>query len=336
MQLGTDLILLSTVSAATCAALVPFVRRAAVGLGAIDRPDARRVHDRPTPRMGGVAIFGAFVATLGLAAALGETIEGASRWNPRGALAFAMGATIVFAAGVLDDIRGLRPRTKLFLEFLAASLIAWLGGARVSGISAPGGEVALGALAAPVTVLWIVTITNAVNLIDGIDGLATGLSAIALGTVLVLAFPEHESVAILAAILVGACAGFLFYNFHPATIFLGDSGSLFLGFALGVLSTYGKAKSATGALTVATLLIVGLPLGDTLWAIARRYLRGLEPGSARSHREALGRIFEPDRNHIHHRLMRAGLGQRGATYALYAVEAAGCAVAIYLALVWRR
>jgi UDP-GlcNAc:undecaprenyl-phosphate GlcNAc-1-phosphate transferase len=174
-------------------------------------------------------------------------------------------------------------------------------------------------------------VTNALNLIDGIDGLATGTAVIALVTVAVIARGfGFTNVAALAAILAGACLGFLVFNFHPASIFLGDSGSLFIGFALGVLSSYARAKGTTGAITLATLLIVALPLGDTFTAVTRRYFNGLAPHSPRSHLAAFGRIFKPDSNHLHHRLLRAGLGQRAATYFLYGIQAIACAYAVYL------
>src|SRR5262249_5713412 len=152
-----------------------------------------------------------------------------------------------------------------------------------------------------------------------------------LGSVAIIAQGfDFPTIAVLAAVLAGACAGFLVHNFHPATIFLGDSGSLFIGFSIGVLSSYARAKGTTGAITFATLLIVALPLGDTLTAIGRRYLKGLAAHSLRSHIAGLGRIFQPDTNPLHDRLLRAGLGQRGATYALYIIQAIACAYAIYL------
>jgi UDP-GlcNAc:undecaprenyl-phosphate GlcNAc-1-phosphate transferase len=191
--------------------------------------------------------------------------------------------------------------------------------------------VLLGAATVPITVLWIVLVTNAVNLIDGIDGLAAGTSAIALLTIAVIAHGfGYPTVSAFAVALVGACVGFLIFNVHPASIFLGDAGSLFLGFAIAVLSTYARAKESTGAITIGTLLIVALPVGDTLFAIRRRYFRGLAVGSWRSHLAGMTRVFQPDRNHIHHRLLRVGLGQRGVAWALYGIQALACGYALYL------
>jgi UDP-GlcNAc:undecaprenyl-phosphate GlcNAc-1-phosphate transferase len=327
------LYLLTLCGAFACALTVPLVRRLAMALGVVDQPDARRAHAQPTPRLGGVAIFGAFAAALGLAFPLAAPLGGAARANLDGVLGFALGAAIVFAAGVVDDVRGLRPLAKLGAELAAALVVVAFGGCRVGAISVPGGSIELGPVAAPAAaVVWIVAVTNALNLMDGLDGLAAGVAAIALGAVAAIAGPAHASVSVTAAILIGVSIGFLMYNFHPASIFMGDSGSLFLGFSLGVLSTYANAKATAGAITVAPLLIVALPLADTLWAMARRYRRGLSPASARSHAAGLARMFVADRQHIHHRLVAAGLAQREAIYVLYGIQAAACAVAIYVAV----
>jgi UDP-GlcNAc:undecaprenyl-phosphate GlcNAc-1-phosphate transferase len=217
------------------------------------------------------------------------------------------------------------------VQVIAAVIVVQGGACRVDAITIPGGVLELGWAAAPLTVVWIVLVTNAVNLIDGIDGLAAGTAVIALVAITVVARRFGlPAVSGLAAILAGACLGFLVFNFHPARIYLGDSGSLLLGFALGVLSTQARAKGATGAITFATVLMVALPIGDTLFAIERRYLRGLCPGDPRSHVAGLRRIFQPDRAHLHHRMLRLGLGHRGAACALWALQAIACAWAIYL------
>lgn len=327
------LYLLVVASGVASALLVPLVRRFALAHGVVDRPDGRRVNLESTPRLGGVALFLACGIVLGLAWLLGSNLGDAVRVNPSGAAGFVLGVSLVFATGVVDDVVGLRPRTKLLFQVVAASLVVAYGGCRMSALSLPGGPVELGVLGAPLTVLWIVTLTNAVNLMDGLDGLAAGVAAIALGAIVVIASPAHGSVAVVAAVLLGACIGFLAHNFQPASIFMGDSGSLFLGFSLGVLSTYASAKTATGAITLVPVLIVALPLADTFWTMARRYGRGLVPISARSHLAGIARIFVPDRQHIHHRLVRAGLDPRSAIHVLYGIQGAACAGAIYLALV---
>lgn len=309
--------------------LVPWVRRAAVSWGAVDVPDERRVLTKPTPRLGGVAIFVAFVATVVGGAATGRIALSAA---PPAVGPFLLAAAFVVLVGAVDDFRRLRPHVKLAVEIVAALVVVCAGGCRIEGISIPGGNaLSLGILAAPITVVWIVFVTNALNLIDGIDGLAAGTAAIALLTVVVIARGfSYPTVAAFAAILVGACVGFLAFNLHPASIFLGDAGSLFLGFSVAVLATYARAKESTGAVTIGTLLIVALPVGDTLFAIRRRYFQGLAMASPRSHLAGLGRVFQPDRNHIHHRLLRVGFGQRAAAWALYGIQAIACAYAIYL------
>ena len=315
---------LATVAALVAALLVPLVRRAAVRWGAIDVPDERRVLVRPTPRLGGVAIFLGFLLVMAGGAATGHIALGQA---PPRVPAFLIGALL----GAVDDVRRLRPHVKLAVEIIAALVVVYGGGCRVASISVPGGEVALGAIGAPATVVWIVFVTNALNLIDGIDGLAAGTAAIALFTVVVIARGfDYPTVAALAAILVGGCLGFLVFNLHPASIFLGDAGSLFLGFSIAVLATYARAKESTGAVTIGTLLIVALPVGDTLFAIRRRYFQGLTVRSPRSHLAGLTRVFQPDRNHIHHRLLRIGFGQRSTAWALYTIQALACAYAIYL------
>jgi UDP-GlcNAc:undecaprenyl-phosphate GlcNAc-1-phosphate transferase len=328
MDPGT-LAVLAAAAALVSALLVPFVRHAAVRWGAVDVPDERRVLTKPTPRLGGVAIFLAFALVVAGGAAVGRIAPGVA---PPDIAAFLLGALVVMLTGAVDDFRRLRPHVKLAAEIVAALVVVYGGGCRVAGISIPGGkELSLGIAAAPLTVVWIVFVTNALNLIDGIDGLAAGTAAIALLTVVVIAHGfSYPTVAAFAATLGGACVGFLVFNLHPASIFLGDAGSLFLGFSIAVLSTYARAKESTGAITVGTLLIVALPVGDTLFAIRRRYFRGLAVASPRSHLAGLTRVFQPDRNHIHHRLLRVGLGQRSAAWALYAIQAIACGYAIYL------
>jgi UDP-GlcNAc:undecaprenyl-phosphate GlcNAc-1-phosphate transferase len=322
------LVILAALAALFTALATPLVRRAAIRWKAVDLPDERRVHGTPTPRLGGLAVFAAFMAAVAAAALAGALPAGGDHPSVP---AFLAAATLIVALGAADDLRRLRPGVKLAVEIAAAALVVYGGGARVTGLSGLGGVIQLGALSGPLTILWIVLVTNALNLVDGIDGLASGAATISFAAVAVIAHGfGFVEVTILAVILAGACAGFLVHNFHPATIFLGDSGSLFLGFALGVLSTYARAKGATGAITLATLLVVALPVGDALLAVQRRYLKGLRPASPRSHLEGLRRVFEADRNHLHHRLLRAGLGQRAAVYALYAIQVAACAYAVYL------
>jgi UDP-GlcNAc:undecaprenyl-phosphate GlcNAc-1-phosphate transferase len=322
------LAILAAIAAAICAVTVPWVRRLALARGAVDLPEARRELARPTPRLGGLAVFLGAAVALALAALTGKIAPGV---RPPGLWALTAGTLLVLGVGVVDDLRGLRPPVKLAIEVVAALVVVWAGGCRINALSIPGGVFHLGAMAVPFTVLWIVLVTNALNLIDGIDGLAAGTSAITLIAVAVIAHGfGYPMVAACAAAVAGACLGFLVFNHHPASIFLGDSGSLVLGFVIAVLSTHARAKGAAGAVTLATLLIVALPLGDTLFTIERRYFQGLRPGSPRSYLAGLRRIFQPDRRHLHHRLLRLGLGHRGAAYALYGIQAIACGYAVYL------
>jgi UDP-GlcNAc:undecaprenyl-phosphate GlcNAc-1-phosphate transferase len=322
------LIALAVAAALLCAVLVPPVRALARAWGALDEPGARRIHEQTTPRLGGLAVFAAFLLVVVAGFAVGILEPGAGDLRVP---AFVAGALLVLAVGALDDKRHVPALVKLAVEIVAALIVVYAGDCRINAISSPGGFFRLGLFAIPFTVLWIVLVTNAINLIDGMDGLAAGASTIALAAVAVVATGfDMPNVAALAVILAGACVGFLVHNFHPASIFLGDSGSLFIGFSLGVLSSYARAKGTTGAITLATLLLLALPLGDTLLAVERRYRTGLAASSLRSHLGGLSRILRPDRNHLHHRLLRSGLGQRAASFTLYALQAIACIYAVYL------
>jgi UDP-GlcNAc:undecaprenyl-phosphate/decaprenyl-phosphate GlcNAc-1-phosphate transferase len=270
-------------------------------------PSAPRI-----PRMGGIAVVSA--TTLALAAAVlapgGVTGTGAAPDGFFVGLLLASG--LLFAAGLLDDLYDLRPAAKLLAQ-CAAAVVAYGFGFRMEHLSLGGLEVQLGFLALPLTVLWIVGITNAFNLIDGLDGLATGIGLVALVSTFAVAFRlGNAEVALVCAAVAGALLGFLRYNFRPARIFLGDSGSLFIGFLVAVLSVHGYTKSATVALTAAPLLLLALPILDTSLSIVRRWLRGRP-------------VFSADEHHLHHRLLAIGLTHVRAVVLLY-VLAAGLAV----------
>jgi UDP-GlcNAc:undecaprenyl-phosphate GlcNAc-1-phosphate transferase len=232
----------------------------------------------------------------------------------------ALGGLVMFAAGLYDDLRGLTPRQK-FLAQLAAAGIVCLFGCRITAISLLGGAHEFGwIISVPLTVLWIVGITNAFNLIDGMDGLATGLAIVALGTTLALALVmERSGVVMVAAALLGALFGFLRFNFNPARIFLGDSGSLFVGYMLALLSVSGSTKGSTAVLAIVPLFALALPVLDTVLAMARRWLRGVSISSA-------------DGRHIHHRLLARGLTPRHAALVLYVAAATLAGIALGVAL----
>ena len=284
---------------AVCYAAVPAAERIAKKTGAVDRPgDPRRVHDHPVPRLGGLAIALGFLA--------GNMLFGPL---PRSVGAVLEGSLIVTLTGAGDDLWDLRPGPKLAAE-CAAALAAAAGGIRIRLISGPGGVLDLGALSLPATVLWIVGMTNAVNLIDGLDGLAAGVSAVSCACMLgVSVFLPEASAGLLPAALGGACLGFLPYNRYPARIFMGDAGALTLGYVLGCASAMGLMKMYTAAAFAVPLLLLALPLSDTAWAVIRRLRRGESP-------------LRADRGHIHHRLLALGLSQPQAV----AVLCAGSAV----------
>lgn len=309
MPRNLDLPLIGIVAAALVVALVvalvatPVVKNLAIRVKAVDVPkDGRRMHDHPIPRMGGLAIFLGFLLSVLLFLDLNAQMRG-----------MLLGAVIIVVLGIFDDIYSLRAMFKFVVQIIAA-LVAVLSGNVIETLSNPNVFSAdpywnLGILAVPATVIWIVAITNAVNLIDGLDGLACGVSTISSMTMLVIALTVAEAqVAILMAALAGACIGFLPYNLNPAKIFMGDTGSTFLGFVLATVSIQGLFKSYAIISFAVPFLVLGLPIFDTCFAILRRLARGQSP-------------MAPDRGHIHHRLIDMGFTQKQAVAVLYLISA---------------
>lgn len=282
---------------------VPFAKRAALLLNALDKPSARKVHKQPMPRLGGIAIFaGYFCAVLtGIAVALFKGMD----INYSALFGLILGSVIILCLGILDDIKNLSPVKKLFWQ-AAAALVPIMFGVQITFISNPfSGMLLLGAFTIPVTLFWIMAITNALNFIDGLDGLASGISAIAAVTLFIVAIRIHQpGAAIIMAALAGAAIGFLRYNFNPASIFLGDSGSLFLGFMLAAASVEGVLKSTMFLSLLIPIFILAVPIFDAASVIFRRMQEG-------SH------IFYADRRHIHHRLLDIGLNQRQIVLSIY-------------------
>jgi UDP-GlcNAc:undecaprenyl-phosphate GlcNAc-1-phosphate transferase len=296
--------------------ITPGVIRLARWLGAIDLPGGRKTHSEPVPRIGGLAVFFGFV--VGMAFAAYTTGNLLTVPNPgvywRG---LALAATGLFLVGVADDLWGLSFYWKFAGQIVAATYV-WSVGFRIEILTDfQGGVFELGVLSLPLTVLWIVGITNAVNLIDGLDGLAAGIALITTSAVATIAFASGRlGVTAASVVLAGSLVGFLRFNFNPARIFLGDSGSLFLGFVLAVTSVRGSQKGTTAVAILAPLLILGLPLLDTGLAVTRRLYRlgrrGVRNGGAPSYiLRNINEVFLPDRGHIHHRLMDMGLSHRG-------------------------
>jgi UDP-GlcNAc:undecaprenyl-phosphate GlcNAc-1-phosphate transferase len=317
-------------SAALALAITPAVRAAAERLGVVDRPGARKLHGHSTARLGGLAVV--VSAAVGLSAVAGGAQIGA-RVDGLGSDLWPMlaGAALVFAVGLVDDVRGVSPAAKIIVESGAAGLVMWAG-ATIDSVTLPGHTYELGLAAIPVTLAWIVTITNAFNLVDGLDGLAAGLGAIAAATCAVLLVArDHAAQALVLVGLLGALVGFLPYNSHPASIFLGDSGSLVIGFILAVTAITGWQKGATVLAVGVPLLIFAVPILDTVTSIARRIGRRADPVVTGSRLLGLGRVFQPDRGHIHHRLLAAGLSHRGAVMILYAVALVLSAAALLTA-----
>jgi UDP-GlcNAc:undecaprenyl-phosphate GlcNAc-1-phosphate transferase len=294
-------------------------------MGAVDLPGGRKIHRQPIPRIGGLAVFAGFFAGLAFAAvATGSFPSTLSKvsvyWQ-----GMALAATGILLVGLVDDIRGLSFYWK-FAAQTTAAVFVWLCGFRIEILTHPlGGELELGILSLPLTVLWIVGITNAVNLIDGLDGLATGIALITALAVGVIAFVRAElGVTAASVALAGSLMGFLRFNFNPARIFLGDSGSMFLGFVLAVTAVRGSQKGPTAVAILVPLLVLGLPLLDTGAAVVRRLYRlghrGAHTNGALRH--VLGNfreVFQADRGHIHHRLLEVGMSQRWAVLLLYGV-----------------
>ena len=305
--------------------LSPAIRRVAFHIGAVDFPGERKIHTVPTPRIGGVvialSIAVTFLAAFGLAhLAPSSFVLDLTHWWP-----ILAGGAIVFLGGAFDDIRPL-PVYGKFLIQAAGALVAIALGVRIDHVSFFGGEVVeLGMLALPLTFLWIVGITNAFNLVDGLDGLAVGLGSIAAGTCATLFLLRGEGQdAIMLIVILGALLGFLRHNFNPARMYLGDSGSLLIGYVLAVTAILGTQKTATALAVFVPLLVLGLPILDTLFSMLRRF-KG-NPGSPghgknppASWTRAFRRMFEADQGHFHHRLMAMGLSHRNAVLTLYAV-----------------
>ncbi len=296
-------------------AFTPMVRRTCERFGWFDEPkDLRRVHRAAIPRLGGVVIFLALMMSLATLLIVQSFVENAVTQSLRAELSkltvAIIPAVIVFVIGVIDDLRGLPPTVKLLGQILAGVTFYMLGG-RIAALSAPLiGYIELpGAISLAITVLWVVAITNAFNLIDGIDGLATGAALFASCVMVAVSiFSGHAFVTVIALALAGSLIGFLRYNFYPASIFLGDSGSLLAGFLLATLSVQGIQKASMAVAVAIPLLAFGVPILDTTLALARRFL------SKRP-------LFQGDREHIHHKLLARGWSQRRVALALYGVSA---------------
>ncbi|MGH9720031.1 MAG: MraY family glycosyltransferase [Bryobacteraceae bacterium] len=300
-----SLLFLALSSLLLCLLLTPVCRDAFHRAGLLDKPDKhRKTHSRAVPRVGGIPIAISFAAAFGLLL-LSPLSGGAVVVQPYLPLVWKLlpAAAVVFATGLIDDLKGLRPLHKLAGQ-TAASVLAYWGGVRILGVA---GFSIDNWWSLPLTVIWLVACTNAFNLIDGVDGLASGVGLFATLTTLVAALLQGNiGLALATAPLCGALLGFLRYNFNPASIFLGDSGSLLIGFLLGCYGVLWSHKSATLLAMTAPLMVLAIPILDTCLSIARRFLRHAP-------------IFGADRGHIHHRLLDRGLTPRRVALLMYAV-----------------
>ncbi len=290
LRVGAALLVAGVISFLT----TPLVKSLATHFGAIDVPkDDRRMHTVPIPRMGGLAIFIGFLLSV-----LVFTKE-----IDRGLQSILLGSMVLIILGVFDDKYALSAKFKLVFQLLAAGIVVFYGDLRIDRLTNPFGESLyaywdFGVFAYPITIIWIVAITNAVNFIDGLDGLACGVSCISSVYLLVIALLVSDpQVSIVVAALTGACLGFVPYNFNPAKIFMGDTGSTFLGFILATVSIRGLFKAYTVISFIVPFLLLGLPIFDICFAVIRRVASGKSP-------------MEADRGHFHHRLIDMGFSQK--------------------------
>lgn len=274
--------------------VTPFVIKFAKKIGAIDKPNERKVHKFLMPRLGGIAIFLGIVAGYFVAGLYKEQITGIT-----------VGLILIVIIGVLDDIYNLSAKVKFLGQVMAAGLVV-ASGLTIELIEIPFiGVLDLGILSLPITIFWIVAITNAINLIDGLDGLSSGISMISIATIAILAGLGGKSLILtLSLIVLGSIIGFLFYNFYPAKIFMGDTGSLLLGYCISILSLLGLYKSVTLFSFIVPILILGVPIFDASFAIIRRIVQKRP-------------ISSPDKSHIHHRLLALGFSHRNTVLLIY-------------------
>ncbi len=315
--------------------LTPAIQRLATEFRVLDHPGGRRIHQAPTPRLGGIAIYLAFIAAVLVslpverparlvleAGRIIVTIPYVAAID-RPILGLLLGTTLITLLGILDDVRGVSPLGKLLGQIVAAMVVLPFG-INMDVLTNPlGGMVFVGPLGSALTVAWLVALCNVMNLVDGIDGLAAGIATIAGATLLVASYQREDvGTAMLAAALMGGTLGFLRYNFNPARIFLGDAGSMLLGYILGSLSVLGTYKSYTALSLLVPLAALGVPVADTALAIVRRWRKGRP-------------IFQADTEHLHHRLLRRGLSQRQTALVLYLVTAVLGGGALFLSGIHR-
>ena len=290
-------------------ALTPSVKKLAIKIGAVDRPNARKVHTHVIPRLGGLAIYIGFMAAVLFCVPLQHELVG-----------MLLGCKGIVAVGIWDDICNIAAKVKLVGQILAACIpIAF--GIQIEWLTNPFGDIIVlpELIAIPVTIFWIIGFTNTVNLIDGLDGLAAGVAFIASISMFLLAYNLNQFLPALVIVsMAGAALGFLQYNFNPAKIFMGDTGSMLLGYTLSVAAVLGLVKTAATVALVVPIIALGLPILDTTFAIIRRKMSGVP-------------IFQPDKGHLHHRLLALGMTQKQAVLIMYFVSMILGIVALFVA-----
>ncbi len=286
--------------------IVPTVQALALKQGWVDRPSIRKVHNQPMARTGGIAICGGTLLalfTVWILSGFSDLLSGTTN----SILAVVSGSFAFFLVGLADDVLGLSPLTRLLIQ-IGVSTAVWVMGVQIEFASIPGfGIVQLGWLSLPLTVIWFTGVVNAINWMDGLDGLASGVSAIAATAIFVIClFTNQIAIAILIAALAGSLIGFLYYNFNPAQIFMGDGGSYFIGSLLAGVSVIGLVKSAIATAVLLPLLILAVPILDMSAVIVTRLWHRRSP-------------FIADKRHLHHRLLKAGLSHRTTVLVIYAL-----------------
>ena len=281
------------------ALIIPLVKKIAEHINALDIPDARKVHTKPIPRLGGLGIFIGFL--------IGYMIFGQSTIQMNSIL---IGSFIIVLTGMIDDIKPISAKAKLFGQIFASCVIVFYGNILLNNLTIWGLDINFGIFAYPITILFIVACTNIINLIDGLDGLSGGISSIFyLSTIIICFFQARfmELELVLALIMLGSTLGFLVHNFHPAKIFAGDSGALFMGFTIAVISLLGFKTTAITSIFI-PIMILAVPILDTLFAIIRRLLK---------HQS----ISTPDKQHLHHQLLKMKFSHRNTVLIIYLITA---------------
>jgi UDP-GlcNAc:undecaprenyl-phosphate GlcNAc-1-phosphate transferase len=335
-------IFLFFISLFTSLIITPLIQLVAKKLNIFDFPSDRKIHKKPMPLLGGIPIFIAF--NLAIFFGILFNFQYLKKfYTPKWKLIL-ISQLIILGIGIFDDIKRVKPGIKLLFQIFAGSLLILFGfGIHVITNPFTGNPIHLGLLSIPITIIWLVGITNALNLVDGLDGLAAGTAFIACVTIFGVSYIyQNIGIALISLILAGSVLGFLRYNFHPAKIFLGDSGSLMLGFLLAFLSIEGSLKGATLAAVLAPILVLGFPIMDTLLSMIRRFLRPIihlvdYPNENKEVRAIFFRgssLFEADKDHIHHRLLKIGFSQRKAVIILYGICIILCGLA-FITVIWK-